>query len=431
MSYINISNPSNYTFDDKYNADHGASHQGNNNVQPQNPQNQPQNQPENSFQFLEPPSNIYSNNLNETSKFHNSSKESNEMSNGNQIIPNENEVNQVSNGKKEDKKEQKEIVFQNKNSSNNGDKQKQDYANTKKWMFKFILNKLEELPGPNPQVNFPQNIQVHAPFQNIIQSQNNQVNVPQNNQVNVPQNNQVNAPQNIQVNAPQNSRMDVQHNYVQMSAAPQYNQQMNAPENPKTYMQSQNIQINIQQTDENIFQQKLRQLLIINTKKTIESLEKEEKLQKEFKQNKIKQNIEQKEQQNNINSNQNKEKQFQEQNNFDKFSDSFESQDFEFAPGVNNIAQTNNLIASMLFLSTSEQKESNKEFKETMKKMFARQDETINVIKSMLEKQEDNSKIIKNMLGKQEVMLQSQNALLQEIKNIKISVAKGNDNKQP
>ena len=85
----------------------------------------------------------------------------------------------------------------------------------------------------------------------------------------------------------------------------------------------------------------------------------------------------------------------------------------------------------MLFLSTSEQKESNKEFKETMKKMFARQDETINVIKSMLEKQEDNSKIIKSMLGKQEVMFQSQNALLQEIKNIKISVAKGNDNKQP
>ena len=417
MSYINISNPSNYTFDDKYNADHGASHQGNNNVQPQNPQNQPQNQPENSFQFLEPPSNIYSNNLNETPKFQNSSKESNEMSNGNQIIPNENEVNQVSNGKKEDKKEQKEIVFQNKNSSNNGDKQKQDYANTKKWMFKFILNKLEELPGPNPQVNFPQNIQVHAPFQNIIQSQNNQVNVPQNNQVNAPQNIQVNAPQNIQVNAPQNSRMDVQHNYIQMSAAPQYNQQMNAPENPKTYMQSQNIQINIQQTDENIFQQKLRQLLIINTKKTIESLEKEEKLQKEFKQNKIKQNIEQKEQQNNINSNQNKEKQIQEQNNSDKFSDSLESQDFEFAPGLNNIAQTNNLIASMLFLSTSEQKESNKEFKETMKKMFARQDETSNVIK--------------NMLGKQEEMLKSQNALLDEIKNIKISVAKGNDNKQP
>ena len=204
-------------------------------------------------------------------------------------------------------------------------------------MFKFILNKLEEFPGPNPQVNFPQNIRMYAPFQNIVQSQNTQMNVPQNSQVNVPP----------------NSQMDVQHNYIQ--TAPQYNQQINVnvpPYNPKAYAQPQNIPISIQQTDKNIFQQKLRQLLIINTKKTIESLEKEEKLQKEFKQNKIKQNIEQKEQQNNINSNQNKEKQFQEQNNFDKFSDFFESQDFEFAPGVNNIAQTNNLIASMLFLST-------------------------------------------------------------------------------
>ena len=402
MSYINISNPSNYTFDDKYNADHGTSHQGNNNVQPQNqPQNQiknqKQNQPQNPFQFIDPASNIDSKNyenLNETPKFHNSSNESKEVSNGNQIMPNENKVNPLSNSNKEDNKEQQEI-FQNKNSFNNGDKQKLYYLNTKKWMFKYILNKLEEFPGPNPQVNFPQNIQMYAPFQNIIQSQN------------------------TQMNAPQNSQMDMQHNYIQMSA-PQYNQQMNAnvpPYNPQTNEQHKNIQMNIHQTDENIFQQKLRKLLIINTKKIIESLEKERKLQKEFKQNKIKQNIEQKEQQNNINSNQNKEKQIQEQNNSDKFSDSLESQDFEFAPGLNNTAQTNNLIASMLFLSTSEQKESNKEFKETMKKMFARQDETNNEIKTMLEKQE--------------VMLKSQNALLEEIKNIKISGDKGNDNKQP
>ena len=71
----------------------------------------------------------------------------------------------------------------------------------------------------------------------------------------------------------------------------------------------------------------------------------------------------------------------------------------------------------MLFLSTSEQKESNKEFKETMKKMFARHDETNNVIKSKLEKQE--------------VMIQSQKTLLEEIKDIKIPGVKGNDNKQP
>ena len=401
MSYINISNPSNYTFDDKYNADHGTSHQGNNNVQPQNqPQNQiknqKQNQPQNPFQYIDPASNIDSKNyenLNETPKFHNSFNESKEMSNGNQIMPNKNKVNPESNNNKEDNKEQQEI-FQNKNLSNNGDKQKLDYPNTKKWMFKFILNKLEEFPGPNPQVNFPQNIQIYAPFQNIIQSQN------------------------TQMNAPQNSQMDMQHNYIQMSA-PQYNQQMNAnvpPYNPQTYEQHQNIQINIHQTDENIFQQKLRQLLIINTEKIIESLEKERKSQKEFKQNKIKQNIEQKGKQKSINSNQNKDQQILEQNNFYKFSNSLEGQDFEFAPGINNIAQTNILIASMLFLSTSEQKESNKEFKETMKKMFARQDETNNEIKTMLEKQE--------------VMLKSQNALLEEIKYIKISGDKGNDYKQ-
>lgn len=409
MSYINISNPSNYIFDDKNNADHGTSHQGNNNVQPQNqPQNQiknqnqnqiknqTQNQPQNPFQFIAPASNIDSNNyenLNEIPKFHNSFNESKEVYNGNQIMPNKNTVNPESNNNKEDNKEQQEI-FQNKNLSNNGDKQKLVYPNTKKWMFKFILNKLEEFPGPNPQVNFPQNIQMYTPFQNIIQSQNTQMNFPPN------------------------SQMDVQHNYIQMSA-PQYNQQMNAnvqSYNPQTYEQHQNIQMNIHQTDENIFQQKLRQLLIINTKKIIESLEKERKLQKEFKENKIKQNIEQKGKQKSINSNQNKDQQFREKNNFYKFSNSLESQDFEFAPGINNIAQTNILIASMLFLSTSEQKESNKEFKETMKKMFARQDETNNEIKTMLEKQE--------------VMLKSQNALLEEIKNIKISGDKGNDNKQ-
>ena len=168
----------------------------------------------------------------------------------------------------------------------------------------------------------------------------------------------ISNPTNNQVNALPNSQMDVQHNHIQMFA-PQYNQQMNAKVqsyNPQTYEEPQNIQMSIQQTDENIFQQKLRQLLIINTKKTIESLEKEEKLQKKFKQKIKKQNIEQKGQQKNINLNQNKDQHHQEQNNFDKFSDSHESQYFEFIRGVNDIAQTNNLIASMLFLSISEQK---------------------------------------------------------------------------
>ena len=70
----------------------------------------------------------------------------------------------------------------------------------------------------------------------------------------------ISNPTNNQVNALPNSQMDVQHNHIQMFA-PQYNQQMNAKVqsyNPQTYEEPQNIQMSIQQTDENIFQQKLR-----------------------------------------------------------------------------------------------------------------------------------------------------------------------------